>query len=217
MDMEINQSLEQSATHNLPMDLQEIIEPEQIVTRSRLEIIQQIDKQPLNRIQSGSSEGQSSLNIIQEINEQTIEGYPRHQFTNSCSNFTSDRTEDEEWEESGSTLVMDEQNDSDLENICRETEQDFAFKVGDFVLVYFPEKKKSHLYVCIIQQNLNYIENEVIALNYCNETKTIFRLNERDVSVINTSQIIEKLESPKIVSLGDRIRYEFSSSLNVDG
>ncbi|KAG5884241.1 hypothetical protein JTB14_011730 [Gonioctena quinquepunctata] len=76
-DMEINQSLEQSVTLNLPIDLQEIIEPEQIVARSPLEIIQQIDKQPFDRIQSDSSESQSSLNIIQEINEQTIGAIPQ--------------------------------------------------------------------------------------------------------------------------------------------
>ncbi|KAG5871358.1 hypothetical protein JTB14_019755 [Gonioctena quinquepunctata] len=62
---------------------------------------------------------------------------------------SSDSTEDEEWEESGSTVddisLNEEQNDSDLENICRKTEQDFAFKEGDFVLVSFPGKKKLHL------------------------------------------------------------------------
>lgn len=132
---------------------------------------------------------------------------------------SSDSEEYEEWVESGSSIDdVDIYNDTDSDKDEEsQLQQHFEFKEGDFVLVSFPGKKRSHLYACIIQNNFNQYEAQVMALNYCNEAKTVFRRNEMDVSVVNTNQIVEKLDTPKIVCSTDRVRYEFSCSLRVDG
>lgn len=53
-------------------------------------------------------------------------------------------------------------------------------------------------------------------LHIADEAKTCFRLNENDVSMINLSQIKQKLEFPNIVSAGDRLKYEFKNTVDVD-
>lgn len=71
--------------------------------------------------------------------------------------------------------------------------------------------------MCVIQEVCDNDEIEVVALKACNETKTSFKLDENDVSIIKVSQVKEKLEFPGISCAGDRLKYEFSKKLDVDG
>lgn len=115
-------------------------------------------------------------------------------------------SDEEEWIESGSSVedVSDEFNNSDPTNE--------NFNKGDFVLILFPGKKKSYTYLCIIQ---NIIEEdfEVMALKCCNDEKTLFKTDEKDVSLVSLSQIKRKIDTPEIIKMGDRIKYKFSESI----
>lgn len=49
------------------------------------------------------------------------------------------------------------------------------------------------------------------------DVKTLFILNESDISVVNYKQVIKKLPIPKIIATGDRLKYKFPMPLEVDG
>lgn len=56
-----------------------------------------------------------------------------------------------------------------------------------------------------------------MALTSCNVSKSIFGLNEEDVSTIHRDQTIQKLPEPSISDSGDRLKYEFKENVEVDG
>lgn len=121
---------------------------------------------------------------------------------------------EEEWVESGDSIddISDEFGND--ENEC--LEQESIIKQSDYVIVNFPGKKKYHKYVCIIQK-VTKPDIEVMAMVACDESKTLFKENDKDISIISESQIIQVLDVPKMIITGDRIKYKFDKSLEVDG
>lgn len=66
-----------------------------------------------------------------------------------------------------------------------------SVKEGDYVLVAFPcEKNSCKNYMCVVQELIDNTDAEVVGMICCNEEKTQFKLNEKDVSVIKLTQII---------------------------
>lgn len=143
-------------------------------------------------------------------------------------------TSEEEWVESGDSAndisdeVIDEEIDEERneeenrkiihdENEEERNEEDKRVKQGDYVIVKFPGKKKYYRYVCIVQKIINKSELDVMAMVACDEFKTMFRENDRDISTITKSQIISYLNVPNMIITGDRIKYKFDSALEVDG
>lgn len=150
---------------------------------------------------------------------------------------SSDSDSYEEWQESGNSLddisfswnesldqdskVSEDEEQNSESNSEKEDNKRHSsthlYKEGDYIIVSFPGKKKDYKYVCVIQEVCDNDEIEVVALKACNETKTSFKLDENDVSIIKVSQVKEKLEFPCIICAGDRLKYEFSKKLDVDG
>lgn len=130
---------------------------------------------------------------------------------------SSDSEPSEEWVESGDSLdeITDISNIDDV-TITDKTNlnENLAHKEGDYVVVEFPGKKKVH--VCVIQEILSKSEAEVVAMVRCNESKTTFKLDPNDVSVISFDQIKETLPFPNMISAGDRLKYDFGKFINVD-
>lgn len=56
-----------------------------------------------------------------------------------------------------------------------------------------------------------------MAMVCCNKTKTVFKENEKDISVVCESQIVKVLNALKNIVAGERIKYKFNFPLNVDG
>lgn len=134
--------------------------------------------------------------------------------TDNCS----DSSTEEEWIESGDSLddLTDEHEiDNEDENLyAGEEVMEVKITPGDYVIINFPGKKKFHKFLCIIQK-ITGKDIEVMAMISCDKTKTIFKENEKDISVVSESQIVEVLNAPKMVVVGDRIKYRFDFPLNV--
>lgn len=60
-------------------------------------------------------------------------------------------------------------------------------------------------------------EAEVLAMNSCDENKTIFKPNDKDISFVKFDQILRKLPNPKIIIVGERLKYQFPRPIEVDG
>lgn len=135
-------------------------------------------------------------------------------------------TTEEEWVESGDSAddisdeVADEENkeerNEEERNKEERNEEESRIKQGDYVIVKFPGKKRYYKYVCIVQK-VTKTEIEVMAMIACDNSKTVFKENDRDISAITESQIIKVLDVPNMIITGDRIKYKFDSSLEVDG
>ncbi|CAK1579786.1 unnamed protein product [Parnassius mnemosyne] len=130
--------------------------------------------------------------------------------------YSSDTSTDTEWVESGDSMddVSDEHENDDEENVWLEQEEDI--KQSDYVIVNFPGKKKFYKYVCIVQK-VTRTDIEVMAMMCCDQSKTVFKENDNDISTISKSQIVEVLHPPKMIITGDRIKYKFDAPLQVDG
>lgn len=92
--------------------------------------------------------------------------------------------------------------------------------LGTFVLVLFEgEGKKGvcHQFVGVCQgNNSDEGELEVMFLKSgAPNDKTLFVINEKDKSTVDTNQIVAVLPSPKLVLKGDRILYKFKCKINV--
>lgn len=83
--------------------------------------------------------------------------------------------------------ISDELNDD--ENEEETIEEESRIKQGDYVIVKFPGKKRFYRYVCIVQK-VTKTDIEVMAMVACDESKIVFKENDRDISVITESQII---------------------------
>lgn len=143
---------------------------------------------------------------------------------NKKSKIDSNSSTEEEWIESGNSMddISDECYDhkDDEENECVKGEdyQDMsAIKQSDYIIVKFPGHKRFHKYVCIVQKVTRKDNIEVMAMKTCDESKTLFKENDKDISIISSSQIIEVLDVPKMIIMGDRIKYKFAKYLDVDG
>ncbi|CAH0560707.1 unnamed protein product [Brassicogethes aeneus] len=127
----------------------------------------------------------------------------------------SSTTDDESWVESGSSiddLSSEEDNDKEPEE-----ERVNDYKEGEYILVKFPGSIKDYKYVCIIQKVFENSEVEVLGMNCCDENKTIFKPNDKDISFIKLNQILKKLPNPKIIIAGERLKYQFLTPIEVDG
>lgn len=128
----------------------------------------------------------------------------------------SSTSEDVSWVESGDSLDDVSSEEFGVEN---EMESIDAYKQSDYILVKFPGKKRKHKYVCIIQKIFKNCEAQVVAMNYYDGNKTLFKRNNSDVSVIQYNQILKKLPQPQIIVSGEswREKYHFPGSLDIDG
>ena len=92
-----------------------------------------------------------------------------------------------------------------------------AYKEGDFA-VSFPGKKKI-IHVCALPNILPNEEIEVVGIKKNLKIGlSTFVINEKDVSIIKTSQIIEILEFFKLQEVaGDLYKYELNRHINTDG
>lgn len=92
--------------------------------------------------------------------------------------------------------------------------------LGTFVLVRFEGEGKKwvcHQFVGVCQgENSDEGELEVMFLKSgAPNDKTLFVINEKDKSTVDTNQIVAVLPSPKLVFKGDRIFYKFKCKINV--
>ena len=83
------------------------------------------------------------------------------------------------------------------------------------LLLNFLAKKRYYKYVCIVQK-VTKTEIKVMAMIACDQSKTVFKENDRDISAITESKVI-KVDVPNMIITGDRIKYKFDSALEVDG
>ncbi|KAJ8909255.1 hypothetical protein NQ315_010869 [Exocentrus adspersus] len=124
---------------------------------------------------------------------------------------------EEEWEESGSS-IDDISFMEDIQENLKENDEHPEVP-NDRInrdINNYEGKKRDHTYVGVIQELLADNEAEVVGLKQCSDSKQ-FQLNENDVCTIKINQILKKLQFPKMVLSGDRLKYQFSEELNVDG
>ena len=132
---------------------------------------------------------------------------------------TSD-SESEEWEESGDSLddvsLPHTSSEDEDETITRGTRDNDMPLEGDFVLASFPGQKSStYQFICIVQKLLENKELEVMALKNCDESDTLFKTDEDDISVVSKKQIVRVLPMPTVRAgkAGDRLRYQFKQPI----
>lgn len=134
----------------------------------------------------------------------------------------SESEDDEEWVESGTSMddISEEHLTSESENETlaqfskREKPRGNDCSKGEFYVVRFPGKKKSHDYVCCVETIFSPNEIEVQALAAIDGDKSTYKIIEHDVSTVDSDQLLYKLEQPKIIGSGNRVRYKFSSEIN---
>lgn len=127
----------------------------------------------------------------------------------------SSSTDEESWVESGSSIDDLSSEEEFDEEPNEETVN--GYKEGEYILAKFPGSVKEYKYVCIIQKVLKNSEAEVLGMNCCDENKTIFKPNDKDISFIKFDQILRKLSNPKIIIAGERLKYQFLTPIEVDG
>ena len=128
---------------------------------------------------------------------------------------SSDSSEGEDWQESGDSLDDIDVIDTEAVEMTKVDE----VKPGDFVLVLFEScgKRNSfqYKYVATVQTLLEDGDIQIMCLKCLNDDKTVFRLNENDVSIINISKLIGKLPVPIITGNGRGITYVFPGTVDV--
>ncbi|XP_031358776.1 uncharacterized protein LOC116182378 [Photinus pyralis] len=135
---------------------------------------------------------------------------------NKINDLNSSESEEEEWQESGSSMddVSSEHYSSDNENedpnVSKKLKQDI--KIGDFYVVAFPGKKKYHNYVCSVQ-NMYGCEYEVQAFTPVEESNTLFNVIENDISIVNVDQFVKKLDTPDVIISGNRTKFKFAKDV----
>lgn len=164
------------------------------------------------------NEEERKLKTVQKLTKKSQKAVKKK--TNKTDNY-SDTSIEEEWLESGDSLddLSDEHDNENEENECTDDEnynERNEIKQGDFAIINFPGKKKYYKFVCIVQ-NLSRKDIEVMAMVCCDQTKTIFKENDKDISIISEAQIVKVLNAPTMIMTGDRIKYKFDCPLDVDG
>lgn len=121
---------------------------------------------------------------------------------------------EQSWNESGDSL-------DDISLVSSSEDEDGTRKEcdrlskGDFVLVKFvSEKKCAYSFVCIVQ-DIDGDDVEVMGLTLCNTEGTIFKANEKDISTVHCTAVLEKLPTPIMNVSGERVRYEFKDAIKV--
>lgn len=135
--------------------------------------------------------------------------------TDTKADSTDSSDEGEDWQESGDSLDDVEVIDTDAVEMTKVDD----VKPGDFVLALFEScgKRNSfqYKYVATVQTLLEDGDMQIMCLNCLNDDKTVFRLNENDVSIINISKLIGKLPVPIITGKGRSITYVFPGTVDV--
>lgn len=150
---------------------------------------------------------------------------------------SSDSEESEEWKSSGSDdelilsrpttseedteMCIDPLPPSSSAKSAQENESNnIIVKAADFILVKFHNySKKSqtdYRYVAVVQETYEDNESTIMCLKSIENSKTLFKPDEEDISLISNKDIAKKLESPKVLRTGDRLKYEFSSPLDIN-
>lgn len=77
-------------------------------------------------------------------------------------------------------------------------------------------KNKSYTYAC---KTLTDVEEDgevkVMFLRVVDENAKRFRLDEKDISYVDYTNIIQKLPTPEVIKKGHRSYYQFQKSVNV--
>lgn len=91
-----------------------------------------------------------------------------------------------------------------------------TFKNGDYVLVKFQQKKNEYRYVGVCS-DVDEDEGEIhiTFLRSCNDSATLFKVDEHDVPHIPSEQIFEKLPQPSLVLQGERVFLRFKEPVNI--
>lgn len=99
-----------------------------------------------------------------------------------------------------------------------------GIKLGSFVLVRFQLKvedkkkmKKPNIqqFLGITQDHEENNEMKVMFLKSADKSKTLFCVDDNDVSFVSTKQIVAVLETPEIISKGCRFFYKFKHQIPV--
>lgn len=128
----------------------------------------------------------------------------------------SETSDDEEPEDNGNTS-----SDVDPFEISQDfcdLECDSSISTGDYVLVRFLGGKRNtthYRYACVVQKVFDDGDIEVMSMKILNEDKTIFKMNETDISNVNKEDVLGKLPSPTMLTYGDRIKYKFDKPVDV--
>lgn len=127
-------------------------------------------------------------------------------------------SEDEEWLESGDSLQDIDLLEDEPAEICEVIEPN-EVKIGDYVLVQFKGGKRKtviYKYVCVVQKTYPVTdEYDVMCMNMISGNKTLFKLNEADVSLIHKNDIIGILPVPFMSCTGQHMQYCFAQPVDV--
>ena len=90
---------------------------------------------------------------------------------------------------------------------------------GTYILVEFVSEKKrktKYYYIAVAQDDLEDDgEVKVMFLKACDNTLTIFKLDDNDVAYISFEQIQKILPMPTVIQKGDRLFYKFPYPIEV--
>lgn len=110
-----------------------------------------------------------------------------------------------------------------LELSPKNTEEDstnIVVNPNDFILVKFQHLSKKRLtdyrYVAVVQETYADNESTIMCLKSIENSKTLFKAHEQDISTISNKDIIQKLETPNVLCTGDRVKYQFSSPVDIN-
>lgn len=107
-------------------------------------------------------------------------------------------------EENGGSTNQDEcSSDVNEDPDCLAAVTPEAIKPGAFILVNFEsQKKKVYTYVATCQTLLCQNEVQVMCLNKCGQSLSLFKLNEKDISYVQYTQIVGTLPYLNITQRG---------------
>lgn len=145
---------------------------------------------------------------------------PAKKLPDNCDSDSEDS--DTSWAASGESDGGD-----DYIGSCRDANPTELYKVenikelkeGDFILAEFKggkRNKSTYKYVCIVQNILGETDISVMAMNAIDTSHTVFKTKEDDISVISFCAVIGKLPPPRIGISGERVKYIFNESIDVN-
>lgn len=144
---------------------------------------------------------------------------------NFCNNEKSVRNDNEEYigETSMESKILNSECFQVLESTAEENEiteitPDKIIK-GTCILVEFVTEKKrkmKYFYITVAQDDLEEDgEVQVMFLKACDDTSSIFKLDDNDITYIEFEQIQKILPLPTVVQKGDRLFYKFLHPVEV--
>lgn len=90
-----------------------------------------------------------------------------------------------------------------------------TLKNGDFILVKLLTKETEYRYVAMCTGLEEDDEIQVVFCKIADKTGKLFKVDEKDISFISESQVVQTLPTPNIVLKGQRMFYSFKKSVNV--